>query len=68
VKSSQSRRMGEETYSFPLSGIEPIFLSRPAIFVVSNLIEVNWLLYCTWVMDICRGGTHWAGNEGGGGG
>lgn len=52
---SKSGRLGEETYSFPLSGIEQIFLSRPAIFVVSNPNELNRLLHFMWIMDKCRG-------------
>lgn len=65
---SQSGRLGEETYSFPLSRIEPIFLSRPAIFVVSNPNELNRLLHCMLIMDRSRGALIGRGTGGGVGG
>jgi hypothetical protein len=64
---SQSGSLGEEAYSFPLSGIEPIFLSRPAIFVLSNPTELNRLLHCMWIVDIRRGALIGWGTRGGGG-
>ena len=63
---SQFGRLVEETYSYPLSGKEIIFLSRPAIFVVSNPNELDRLLHCMWIVDKCRGAL--IGRETGGGG